>query len=1151
MAQKPTRLGLTRDQLASFLNDFEQIKQFEKLFASVDQITTVSLDDVTIAAENAAATANDALAQIADLSLQTELLSLAPPDLGGTVTSVGLSAGSTGLTVAGPNPITTSGAFTLGGILNVANGGTGTSTAFTQGSIIFAGASGVYSQDNANLNWDDTNNTLGVGRIASPNSRVVAKGGTTGNGSFQFYSENSASVGCFGVRDDGGFFTGQAASSPYNVTTSSPANVFVGADGYLYRSTSTAGTGTVTSVDVSGGTTGLTTSGGPITTSGTITIAGTLNVANGGTGATTATAARANLGAAASGANSDITSLSGITGGIATPDYIDFDTTATVTRATGRLWWDSADGIQTLNLGMAGSNATLQIGEEMYFRIKASSAITEGQVVMFTGSVGNSGALTGAPATGLTKDTASYIMGVATEDIALNGWGYVTQFGLVRNINTTGGAEAWVDGQILYYNPAVSGGLTKNVPSAPNAKVEVAAVVNAASNGSLFVRPIARFSLGQLNDVETSAAANGDLIQYNSGAGYWQHSAPSTISVGTATNLAGGAANRIAYQTGAGTTGFIVAPTIANTFLEWSGSAFQWSSNPLGTVTSVDVSGGTTGLTTTGGPITTSGTITLGGTLNVANGGTGATSLTSGYLLKGNGTSAVSASVAYDNGSALLIGTTFNKNRLTVTAATNVNAPTLGAAGGIAYFTNTDVAYGLNIGNSAVDGRVWLQSQRTDGSAIAYNLTLNEAGGNVAIGKSTAATALDVNGTVTATSFTGAGTGLTGTASALSIGGNAATATTATSATTAGSVTNSVTFNNSGAGDASGTSFNGSVARTISYNTIGAQPAGTYVTSVGATAPVVSSGGTTPTISMAAATGSVNGYLTSTDWTTFNSKQAALVSGTNIKTVNGTSLLGSGDVGTIATGYGGTGLTSFTANGIMYASSTSALATSSALTFNGTNFATTGTASATKLIPTGGTAAGNGMYLPATNALAFSTNGSERARFTSAGGFLVNTTSPAAGNWFSEIKFTGADVWPLALNANNRGLIVRNSAATSGFYAYFEYNGGTANGSISWSGGTTAFNTTSDARIKDNIVDAPEAGDLIDGIKVRSWDFKVDGAHWRYGMVAQELLEVVPEAVSVPSDDTIMMGVDYSKLVPMLIKEVQSLRRRVAELEGN
>lgn len=58
-----------------------------------------------------------------------------------------------------------------------------------------------------------------------------------------------------------------------------------------------AGSGTVTSVDVSGGTTGLTTSGGPVTGSGTITIAGTLAVANGGTGATTAAGARASISA--------------------------------------------------------------------------------------------------------------------------------------------------------------------------------------------------------------------------------------------------------------------------------------------------------------------------------------------------------------------------------------------------------------------------------------------------------------------------------------------------------------------------------------------------------------------------------------------------------------------------------------------------------------------------------------------------------------------------------------------------------------------------------------------------------------------------------------------------------------------------------------
>jgi len=76
---------------------------------------------------------------------------------------------------------------------------------------------------------------------------------------------------------------------------------------------------------------------------------------------------------------------------------------------------------------------------------------------------------------------------------------------------------------------------------------------------------------------------------------------------------------------------------------------------------------------------------------------------------------------------------------------------------------------------------------------------------------------------------------------------------------------------------------------------------------------------------MAAATTSVNGYLTSTDWNTFNGKQATLVSGTNIKTVGGVSLLGSGDVGTIGATYGGTGQSSYAVGDILYASTTTAL----------------------------------------------------------------------------------------------------------------------------------------------------------------------------------------------------------------------------------
>ena len=156
----------------------------------------------------------------------------------------------------------------------------------------------------------------------------------------------------------------------------------------------------------------------------------------------------------------------------------------------GTVYWDNEDRSKTLAVVMEDSGDIVQdIGEETFYRVKATAAITKGQVVMFTGAVGASGGLKAAPATGLTAAQAEYIMGVATQDIANNAWGYITWFGEIKGVNTTGGAEAWVDGEILYYNPAVTGGLTKIRPAPPNPIVIVAAVVNAASNGILFVRP--------------------------------------------------------------------------------------------------------------------------------------------------------------------------------------------------------------------------------------------------------------------------------------------------------------------------------------------------------------------------------------------------------------------------------------------------------------------------------------------------------------------------------------------------------------------------------------------------------------------------------------------------------------------------------------
>ncbi len=221
--------------------------------------------------------------------------------------------------------------------------------------------------------------------------------------------------------------------------------------------------------------------------------------------------------------------------------WLQFDTTPagfpTGPLANGTVYWDDADRSKTLALVMEDTGNIIQdIGQETYYRVKATSAITKGQVVMFTGTVGASGGLRGAPATGLTALQGEYIMGIATQDIALNAWGYITWFGEVDEVNTTGGAEAWVDGQILYYNPAVAGGLTKNVPTAPNPKVIVASVVHAAGNGILFVRPTFGSALGATDsNVEITGLANGDLLQYDSVQARWENVPASSVIAGTTT----------------------------------------------------------------------------------------------------------------------------------------------------------------------------------------------------------------------------------------------------------------------------------------------------------------------------------------------------------------------------------------------------------------------------------------------------------------------------------------------------------------------------------------------------------------------------------------------------------------------------------------
>jgi len=238
---------------------------------------------------------------------------------------------------------------------------------------------------------------------------------------------------------------------------------------------------------------------------------------------------------------------------------------------------------------------------------------------------------------------------------------------------------------------------------------------------------------GQVGTVVLNYADVGAPSTSGTGAtGTWGISISGNAATATlatrATNVAGGAANRLVFQTAANTTSFVVAPTVTDTFLRWNGSAFDWVANPLGTVTSVNASGGTTGLTFSGGPITTSGTLTLNGTLGVPNGGTGATILT-GYV-KGNGTSAMTASSTIPNTDITGLGTMSVQNANSVaitggaidgtaignTTRSTIKATTIDATGAVTLPASTSSLIPLHINpgttpSSLTAGDVWFQTE--------------------------------------------------------------------------------------------------------------------------------------------------------------------------------------------------------------------------------------------------------------------------------------------------------------------------------------------------------------------------------------------------------------------------------------------------------
>ena len=302
--------------------------------------------------------------------------------------------------------------------------------------------------------------------------------------------------------------------------TNTPGGIEISVDG--------GGVGTVTSVNVDGGSTGLTFFGGPVTTSGTITMTGTLGIGNGGTGATSAANARANLSAAKSGANSDITSITGLT----TPLAVTQGGTGANDSLSGYIFGNGTNPFTSVaTIPMSDLTGTLPINKGGTGATTAAAA----RVNILPSYSGNNG-------------RALFINSGGT-DVE---WKEVAGAGTVTSVQVSGGSTGLTTsgGPIIAAGTITLAGtlITANGGTGLNSYTAGDMLYYAAGDA------MSKLALGASTHILTSS---GSAPQWTDPTTITVGNATNAVSATTATNIAGGAAGSIPYQTASGTTAML------------------------------------------------------------------------------------------------------------------------------------------------------------------------------------------------------------------------------------------------------------------------------------------------------------------------------------------------------------------------------------------------------------------------------------------------------------------------------------------------------------------------------------------------------------------------------------------------------------------